>query len=200
MHINKIIKLVRWETILNHKGTKEMETDRLVLRKFRETDASNMYNNWASDSEVTKYLSWDAHSSVESTKQLLNMWVSEYNDLEHYQWAIELKENGELIGNISLIEIDNYNETCEAGYCISKSIWNKGIVTEALLKIIEFAFNEIKFERIGAHYDIANVASGRVMEKCNFKYEGTLRKIYKNNYGDSIDCKYYSILKDELVK
>lgn len=57
--------------MLNHKGTKILETKRLILRKFKEEDAIDMYNNWASDSEVTKYLTWSAHSSVETSKGFL---------------------------------------------------------------------------------------------------------------------------------
>ena len=186
--------------MLNHKGTKKIETERLILREFKEEDASDMYNNWASDSDVTKYLSWSAHSSVEISKQLIGMWIDSYNNMEHYQWAIELKETGEVIGNINLLEINNKDENCEVGYCLGKAFWNKGIMSEALAKVIKFGFSEIGFQRIAARFDVYNLASGRVMEKCNLMYEGTLRKIARHNKGTLIDCKYYSILKDEYSK
>lgn len=186
--------------MLNHKGTKKLETDRLILREYREEDATDMYNNWASDLEVTKYLTWSAHNCVEISKQIIAMWIGSYNNMEHYQWAIELKENGEVIGNIGVTAIDNNNENCEVGYCIGKAFWNKGIVTEAFSKIIKFGFNEIGFNRIAARHDVDNQASGRVMEKCDLKYEGTLRKIDRDNSGNLIDCKYYSILRDEYFK
>lgn len=54
--------------------------------------------------------------------------------LEHYQWAIEFKETGEIIGNIGLLEINKNDENCEVGYCIGKTFWNKGIMTEVLFK------------------------------------------------------------------
>lgn len=185
--------------MLYHKGTKQMETERLILRKFKENDAIDMYNNWASDSEVTKYLTWSVHGSIETSKGLIGMWIEDYSNKEHYQWAIALKENGQVIGNISLTAIDNDNENCEVGYCIGKNFWNKGIVTEAFSKVIEFAFNEIGFQCIGARYDVSNTASGRVMEKCGLKYEGTLRKIDRDNSGNLIDCSYYSILREEFI-
>ncbi|MGV8981698.1 GNAT family N-acetyltransferase [Clostridium sp.] len=78
-----------------------------------------------------------------------------------------------------------------------QQIWNKGIMTEVFLGIIEFAFNEIGFQRITGRHDVANTASGQVMNKCGLKHEGTLKKINKNNSGILVDCKYYSILKDE---
>lgn len=188
------------KTLLRHTGTTELKTERLLLRKFREEDATDMFHNWASDTEVTKYLTWATHSSMEVSKEIINIWINDYNNIDSYQWAIELKESGRVIGSISLMNIDHHNENCEIGYCIGKAFWKKGIVTEACLAIIDLAFKEIGFQRIMGRHDVENQASGRVMEKCGLKYEGTLRKINKNNKGVLVDCKYYSILKDEYFK
>ena len=185
--------------MLKHIGTQKLETERLILRKFKEDDAVDMFKNWASDSEVTKYLTWSAHSTVEVSRQITDLWVSEYCNMEHYQWAIELKEIGEVIGSIGLVNIDNDNENCEIGYCMGKAFWGKGIMTEAFSEIINFLFKEIGFERLGARHDVDNPASGRVMEKSGLKYEGTLRKSCRDNKGNLVDCKYYSILKDEFL-
>lgn len=186
--------------MINHKGTISLETERLRLRKFTEEDAEDMYNNWASDTEVTKYLTWPAHSSIEVSKKVIDMWIDNYKDMEYYQWAIELKEIRQVIGTISLMNIDNNIENCEVGYCIGRKFWNKGITTEAFFSIINFAFNQVGFERITARHHVDNSASGRVMEKCGLKYEGLLRKISRNSSGELVDCKYYSILKDEYLK
>lgn len=186
--------------MLKHLGTQKLETERLILRKFKEEDAIDMFNNWASDSEVTKYLTWCAHSSVEVSKQVTGLWIASYSNTEHYQWAIELKEIGEVIGSIGLVDINNNDENCEIGYCMGKAFWNKGIMTEAFSEVINFLFNEIGFQRIEARHDVDNPASGHVMEKCNLKYEGTLRKTCRNNSGNLVDCKYYSILRDEYFK
>lgn len=183
--------------MLNHIGTKKLETERLVLRKFTEEDATDMYNNWASDSEVTKYLTWPTHSSIEITKKVLNTWIDSYNNAQHYQWAIELKEIGKVIGSISLMNIDNEIENCEIGYCIGKAFWNKGIVTEAFSSIINLAFDEVGFQRITGRHHVDNPASGKVMIKCGLKYEGLLRKISRNGRGVLVDCMYYSILRGE---
>lgn len=183
--------------MLNHKGTKELETERLVLRKFTEEDASDMYNNWASDPEVTKFLTWSAHKNIEVTKDLIYSWIEEYNNIDSYQWAIEMKENRKVIGSISLFNIDKYVENCEAGYCIGKAFWGQGIVTEVFSAIIKFCFDEINFKRVTARHEVGNYASGRVMEKCGLKYEGLFRKISKDGTGALVDCKYYSILENE---
>lgn len=185
--------------MLSHKGTKKLETDRLILRKFNFDDAEDMFYNWASDSDVTLALSWQAHSNIKITKKVLDRWIKCYDNLESYKWAIVIKDDGNLIGNISLINVDNRLEKCEIGYCISKPYWNRGIVTEAFKAIIDFSFKEIGFNRIGGRHQVGNAASGKVMEKCGLQYEGCLRQISKNNIGEFVDCRYYSILKQDYL-
>ncbi|KGM94086.1 GNAT family N-acetyltransferase [Clostridium botulinum] len=183
--------------MINNKGTITLETERLILRRFRENDAIGMYENWASDSQVTKYLSWQTHNSIKESRGIIGSWIKDYHKKEFYQWVIQLKDNNKVIGSISLFNVDNHNENCELGYCISRLFWNKGIVTEATSAVVGFAFENVGFKRITACHDINNPASGRVMEKCGLKYEGTLRKIIKNNKGELKDHKYYSILMED---
>ncbi len=76
---------------MNTIGTKTIETARLTLRRYTVDDAPDMYNNWASDPEVTKFLSWPAHASVDFTRELLTKWVSFYDDGRTYNWGITLK-------------------------------------------------------------------------------------------------------------
>ena len=91
---------------MNHKGTKQIETDMLLLRRFRIEDAEAMFRNWASDDRVTQYLSWPSHENVAATRRLLNDWISQYERLDYYNWAIELKEIHEPIGNISVVSYE----------------------------------------------------------------------------------------------
>lgn len=183
--------------MLDHKGTVTLKTDRLILRRFEKSDAQDMYRNWASDGEVTKFLSWPVHGDVQVTEGIVNTWVSRYDDPENYHWAICLKENNEVIGSISLADVSNNIGGCEAGYCIGRAWWNKGYMTEAFSEVIRFAMEEVGFIRVGAKHDIKNDASGCVMKHCGLQYEGTLRKIFKNSRGDIVDCKLYSIISDE---
>ncbi|SHH33877.1 FMN phosphatase YigB, HAD superfamily [Clostridium collagenovorans DSM 3089] len=85
---------------MNHMGTREIATDRLLLREFKESDCKNMYKNWASDDRVSKYVLWDTHKSEDVTKERINNWVSKYENPSVYNWAIELKEINEVIGNL----------------------------------------------------------------------------------------------------
>lgn len=181
-----------------HKGTTTINTKRLILRKFELNDAEDMFNNWASDNEVTKYLSWLPHEDVKETKNILKSWIEDYKSSEVYNWAIVPKNYGKVIGSITVVEMSVDKERCEIGYCLSKSYWNQGITTESLKAIIDYLINEVGFKRVQAKHDIDNPSSGKVMLKAGMKYEGRLRKYNKNNQGELVDCDMYSILEDEF--
>lgn len=183
---------------MNHIGTKTLETERLILRKFKGEDASDLFNNWANDSNVTKYLTWPTHENLDTSKYVIGLWLNEYSNSDHYNWCIELKEDGQAIGSISVVSIDENVEAVEIGYCIGKEYWDKGIVTEAFLSIIKFLFEEVDVKRIVAKHDTNNPASGAVMKKCGLKFEGVNRKAGKNNTG-ICDMAVYSILKEEYL-
>lgn len=182
--------------MLQHKGTKIIQTGRLLLRKFQLDDAYDMFKNWANDSEVTKFLSWKPHDNVEATKSIVAQWVKEYENNNVYNWAIELKEIGEVIGGISIVKLDEIYYSCEIGYCISRAYWNKGITSEALKAVINYLFSEVGFNRIVAKHDTNNIASGKVMIKSGMNYEGTLKKAKLRDNGEFYDLAIYTILKD----
>ena len=79
---------------MKHLGTQTLETERLILRRFTPEDAEAMFRNWASDSEVTKYLTWPAHASVDVSRDVLNSWIENYAKPDYYNWTIVLKECG----------------------------------------------------------------------------------------------------------
>lgn len=184
---------------MNHLGTKRIETSRLILRPYVMEDAEAMYRNWASDPEVTKFLTWPAYKSVDTAHEILDIWVPQYAENTFYQWAIELKELGEPIGSISVVEYKAHVQSAEIGYCIGKSWWGKGIMTEALNAVMEFLFREVGILRIEAGHDVANPASGGVMAKCGMIREGILRRAGKNNQGICDMC-ICAILKEEWEK
>ena len=80
--------------IMNHIGTTTIETQRLILRRFTLDDAQAMYENWASDPEVTKFMTWPTHAGVEISSMVLSDWVSQYDNENYYQWAIVPKDLG----------------------------------------------------------------------------------------------------------
>ena len=182
---------------MNHVGTQKLETDRLILRRYTKDDAEAMYRNWASDDEVTKFLTWPAHSSQEITQNVIDEWVQSYSSENYYHWAIVLKENGEEpIGDIAVVHIKEKASVAHIGYCIGRNWWNRGITSEALKSVIDFLFDVVGLNRIEARHDTKNPNSGKVMQKCGMKYEGTLRSADWNNQGIHDVC-YYAVLKTE---
>ena len=182
---------------MKHIGTCTLETDRLILRRFRMDDAQAMFDNWASDPEVTKYLTWPAHSSVEISRMVLHDWVEGYERDDHYQWGIVLKGgDGKPIGSISAVRMYEKINGVEIGYCMGRPWWGGGIMTEALKAVIGFFFERVGVNRVQACHDANNPASGGVMAKAGMTYEGTLRQSGVNNQG-IVDLCYYSILAEE---
>lgn len=185
------------EMYMKHRGTQRLETERLILRRFISEDAGAMYRNWASDDEVTKYLTWPAHPDIRVSKLVTEEWVNSYSDEKYYQWAIVLKENGdEPIGSISAVDVEENISMVHIGYCIGRTWWHQGITSEAMRAVMDFFFDEVDVNRIEARHDPRNPNSGKVMKKCGMKYEGTLRSADRNNQGICDAC-YYALLKSE---
>ena len=181
--------------MLKHKGTRTIETPRLILRQARLEDAEPMFRNWANDEDVTKYLTWPTHGSAEVTKQVVAGWVESYEKDDYYHWMIVLKESDEPIGSL-LASIVGRAQSAHIGYCIGKAWWHQGIMTEALAAVMDFLFDEVGYHRIESMHDPNNPNSGKVMAKCGMKFEGTHRQADRNNQG-ICDASYYGLLANE---
>jgi ribosomal-protein-alanine N-acetyltransferase len=184
---------------MTHKGTLPLETERLILRRFREDDAEAMFKNWASDPEVPKFMTWELHSDVIETQKVLSDWINSYDNPEYYHWAIELKDISEIIGSIGCDKVNNEIESVHMGYCIGSKFWHKGYMTEALTAVIRFLFEEVGVNRIQACHDPRNPNSGAVMKKCGLQYEGTHRQSGKNNMPGFCDEMWYAILAEDYL-
>ena len=144
-----------------------METNRLILRPWRESDAETLFK-YASDPDVGPRAGWPPHKSVEESRGIIRTVFSSEG-----MWAVELKETGEPIGCVGYLSASHSNlkisdDQCEVGYWIARPYWGKGICTEALLMVIDHCFHEKGFTVLWGDYFPENPASGRVMEKCGF--------------------------------
>ncbi|MCL2678662.1 MAG: GNAT family N-acetyltransferase [Clostridiales bacterium] len=182
---------------MNHQGTKTLQSRRLLLRRFSAEDAPAMYENWANDPEVTKYLRWPHHAGLEVSQSVIAGWVSHYRENDFYNWAIVLKESDMPVGSIGVVGRDDGVKTVHIGYCLGKRWWGRGITAEALKLLIGYFFNEVGANRIEARHDPKNPNSGKVMVKCGFRYEGTQREADWNNQG-VCDAAYYAVLAKDL--
>ena len=185
---------------MQHDGTKTLETERLILRPFKLSDAGDMFSNWANSPAVCRFLSWEPHKSVEATRELLARWVEGYQDGNTYNWVMELKEIGQAIGGVSLVELSEKHQNCELGYCIGERFWGKGLMTEAVGRVIEFLFTDVGLHRVAAKHAAHNPGSGRVMEKCGMVREGTLRQAWLMRDGTYEDTHVWAILREEWEK
>ena len=177
--------------MLDLKGTIEIRTKRLVLRRFTLEDMWDAFQNWGSDEEVTKYLTWKAYGRVEDVNEYYETKVlPNYANNYFCNWAIEY--NNEVIGAIDA-RIDEPNFMAHIGYCLGKKWWGNGIMPEALMAVIDYLFG-CGIVRIEAYHAVENPKSGRVMEKCGMEFEGVLRKRAKDGYGKFHDAKMYSIV------
>ena len=181
---------------MKHLGTKTLNTPRLILRPFRIEDAEDMYANWASDPVVTQYLTWPAQSSADVTGQLLTYWTQGYEKPDSYNWALELREIGQVIGSLSVVRVIEPIGEAEIGYCMGRRWWGQGLMPEALREVLRFLFDEVGFNRVAAVHDVENPKSGRVMQKVGMTREGTRRQGGRNNRG-IIDDVCYAILKSD---
>lgn len=184
---------------MKHLGTVRLETPRLILRPFVLADAQAMFDNWASDPQVTRYLSWQPHENVEASRELLKIWVNSYVFLDFYNWAIEVKEGPLLIGSIGGVDYKDSTRAISIGYCIGQAWWHQGYVSEALKRLLAFFFDQVGLNRIQACHEPANIHSGQVMEKCGMRYEGLMRQTIAKPEGLA-DGAYYAILAGDWKK
>jgi ribosomal-protein-alanine N-acetyltransferase len=186
---------------MKHIGTIPLATDRLILRRFAAEDAEVMFKNWSADPDVTKYLMWKTHDSIEETRQVISdIWLSHYDEPNFYQWAIELKDIQEPIGSIGAVKSDDKTQMVHIGYCIGKAWWRKGYVTEALIRLVRFFFEDVGVNRIESRHDPRNPNSGKVMQKAGLRYEGTSIQSDWNNQGICDAANYALLAKDYFCK
>ena len=155
---------------MKHQGTTQLETSRLYLRPYRMYDAEEMFINWLTDPEASKFWSWEPHKSIEETKAILKIWLERYNDPSYYHWVIVAKENMQAVGYIYLDDINDTNKSASVHYLMSRNYWNRGWMTEACHRVIQFAFDDIGMHLIHSWHHSGNPASGRVLQKCGMRF------------------------------
>ncbi len=170
-----------------------INTKRFYLRKFKITDAIAMFNNWASDDEVTKYLTWQSHRNVEVSKSFIQYLI----DTNKTDLAICDRATNEVIGAISNVKENADFSACEIGYCLSRKYWNQGVMTEVLDAYLDDLFNNKNYKVVEAEHMVENAASGAVMIKCGFRFNYNA-EILTDKHG-WINVKHYSITKEEYL-
>lgn len=172
---------------------KNLETERLLLTPWKVSDAKELYD-YAKNPNVGPHAGWAPHKDVAESEEIIKTIFLPSN-----AWAIKDKKSGKIIGSIGL-EYDKHRpetNSKEMGYSLAEEWWGKGIMTEAAKEVLRFGFEELELDIIGICTSETNNRSQRVIEKCGFKYEGTIRRTYKVYDGTIRDSRCYSILKEE---
>jgi ribosomal-protein-alanine N-acetyltransferase len=172
----------------------KIETEQLLLERVRYEDAEAIFYSYASKPEVTKFLAFPTHQSVQDARSFLAYAVGAWDKGIEYVFGIRLKADGQFIGTIGVI---NENGKAHFGYSISPMFWNKGIATEACRELLSVLKKQKDIHRIWTFIDAENIASGKVLAKCGLVEEARLAKWFRfiNQDNQPKDCILY-ILKE----
>lgn len=151
----------------------QFETERLLLRKPRLEDAQAIFEGWAQDPEVTRYLTWRPHERIEQTQEFIRSCIRSWEGATRFPYIITLKETGEVIG---MIDPRIEGPKIGIGYIAARPHWGKGYMPEATRALIDLAFQQPSIYRVYATTDLENIASRRVLEKVGMQCEGILRR------------------------
>ena len=154
-----------------------LETERLILRPWNETDAESLYE-YAKDDRVGPIAGWPPHTSVENSREVINnvLFVPE-------TYAVCLKEDNRAIGSIGLMigkqsNLDLPENEGEIGYWIGVPFWGQGLIPEAVRELIRRAFDDLHLSKLWCGYFDGNEKSKRCQEKCGFTYHHTNKDVY----------------------
>ncbi len=183
---------------LSRPGTSTIETQRLILRRFTYDDAAAVLENWAADPAVQNMYSEPVYPTKEAVMGLLEQYIGGYAKPNYYRWAIILKESGTCIGQIAYFLVDEKNHFAEIEYCIGRAFQCHGYATEATKAVVNYGFRQMHLHKVQICCKIINAPSKRVIEKCGFTYEGTLRDYFYID-GTYVGRHYFSILESEYT-
>ena len=191
------IKGIEYEKI-NHLGSINLETERLLLRKTIKTDIDEFFYIQLNPN-LRKFLgSTKLGNNFEKNKKYFD--ESEYDNLDYYRWTIIRKKDNKILGTIYLNIHDEKAKVAGIDYWIREDEWSKGYVTESAKCILDFGFQKLNLNRIESCGAKDNPGTWKVMEKIGLKYEGTRKQAFFYYYGGIQDLVLYGLTKEEYLK
>ena len=176
------------------------ETERLRVREWEDKDYEDLYE-YASDENVTKFLSFPTYTSLDVAKARISFIRQQYaENLITVDYCIELKQKNKVIGSIGIVGYKEKNEgEVEIGYILNPRFQGYGFMTESLVGMFKYIKQNNIAKRIVLKHDVENIKSANVMKRAGMSFEGILRKAGKNNYHQRYDVAQYSILDEEIL-
>lgn len=175
---------------------KTIETERLILRGWQLNDLDDFYE-YSKSPNVGPMAGWEPHRDKEVSKNILKSFIE-----KDEVWAITLKENGKAIGSIGLHPEENKGKyhAKSIGFVLSEGYWNNGFMTEAVKRVMKYAFDEMNLDILTVFHFPHNLRSKNVILKCGFEYETKLTQTQKVYDGQVFDSVCYSMLKNDYYK
>lgn len=163
----------------------------LALRRPRLSDAGDIFDNYASDPEVTRYVTWRPYKDRREVGPFLQSRLARWDSGEEYSWALALLPEDRVIG---MIGCRLREHAADIGYVLGRKYWGHGYMTEAAKAVVDWASGLGSVYRVWAVCDVENVASSRVLEKVGMQREGILRRyiVHPNVSAEPKDCFVYA--------
>ncbi len=182
---------------LNFPSFPILETERLILRPHALSDAETLFA-LRNNEDVMRFIHRERQKTVTEIEEFISNFNEGCKQGQHLAWVIALKENpNQMIGSIGYWRTNLANYRAEIGYMLHPDYWRKGIISEALIKTIDFGFNEMKLHSIQANIDPENEASRQILIKHGFVKEAYFREDYYFQ-GEFLDSEIYSLLENNV--
>lgn len=171
-----------------------LETERLILREIVMNDAEAIFQ-YANDEHVARFVTWPAHRTVEESRAFVAFVEGRRRTGGAHSWGLALKETGPIVGTCGFVGFDANGRTGKLGYAIKRSLWGRGLATEAAREVLVFAWKQLHLSRVDADVDADNGASKRVLEKLGFENKGLIHRGVEIN-NRVRDVELYSLYAD----
>jgi RimJ/RimL family protein N-acetyltransferase len=169
-------------------------TARLIAQPATSEHAQALFDSYASDPAVARFMTWTPHRSLSETEQFLRRCERAWLEGSAFPWTLWLDPGDELAG---ILEIRVRGNSIDLGYALARCWWRQGLMSEAVTAIVHWALAQPDIYRVWAVCDIENVASARLLERVGMQCEGILRRwlVHPNLSDAPRDCFCYSIVK-----
>jgi len=170
------------------------ETKRLTLKRPTRVDAPLLFESYTSNPDVSRYMTWRPHRSVDETEQYLRRCEDVWATREAFPWTLWLKADGSFAG---MLEARVRKHAVDIGYVLAPRLWRRGLMSEAVAGLVSWALGNTEIYRVWAVCDADNVASARLLESVGMRFEGKLRRwlVHPNVSDAPRDCLCYSIVR-----
>ena len=168
----------------------KIETKRLILRRYKETDIDAIYDI-ITDKRLSTYIKYP-ELTKEQELECIKEWIEEADDSKYERWVIERKEDGAIVGNIDVNTVVKKHNYCNVGYTIRYEYWGNGYAAEALEEVSNHLLEESGYYLVECSCNELNKQSSRVMEKAGFKKDGYIANRRLNKDGTYSGVEYYS--------